>query len=513
MHLGERLRKERRNRHLSQAMLAEALGVSVLSISRWERGKAVPQAFYRLQLSRFFAIPPNELFEELGSQEQQLSPPSLLWHVPYPRNPFFTGREEVLQQIYTTLHTAHAAGITPPLALTGLAGIGKTQTALEYSYRYAHEYEAVFWVKAESYATLVFDLVTIASILQLPHTQEQDDLRIVEAVKQWLRVHRRWLLVLDNVEDPALLRQIGVSRANGHLLLTTRSQLTGAQAHSIDLQALPDEEGCLFLLQRARLLPVDQSLEAVPEEVLQEGRHLCHDLENFPLALDQAGAYIEEAGCSLSEYLQRYEHHHLQLLARRGVMGADHPLSAAATLLLAYQQVESLHPLASQVLLFCTFLYPDDIPEEIIKVALPYLDDSGPSADTSYTLDKVFLFLRSFSLIYRQVGTQSFRIHHVVQVVLRESIGQIAFQQWMERTIRVVNATFPEDAQTYGPIYDRYIPHVQTCHYLTEQAIRPIPEAARLFEKAGRYLLKRGRSIEAQQFLAHASTLQKILGL
>lgn len=511
MHFGERLRKERRRRFLSQASLAEALGVSVPSISRWEREEAVPQAHYRLQLSRFFAIPPNEWFEDLDNQEQQLSPPSPLWYVPYPRNPYFTGRVEVMQQIHTILHATVAAGTTPPPALTGLAGIGKTQTALEYTYRYAHEYEAVLWVKSETYATLVFDLVTLASVLQLPPSQNQNDQRIVESVKQWLRVHRRWLLVLDNVEDLALVRQLDVPRANGHLLLTTRSQFTGDLAYPIDLQALPEEEGCLFLLQRAKLLPVNQSQEEVPKILLQKGRHICHELENFPLALDQAGAYIEESRCSLSEYLQRYEHHRLQLLDRRGVMGGDHPLSAAATLLLAYKQVERLHPLSAQVLLLCTFLYADDIPGEIIKAALSYLDGGGPSAAASYQLDEVFLFLHSFSLIYRQVGTQAFRIHHLVQVVLRESIEQIALQQWMERTIQVVNTVFPEDAEVYGPIYDRYIPHVQACYLLTEQAIRPIPEAVHLFEKAGSYLLKRGRSVEAQHLLLHASTIQKVL--
>ncbi|MHB8597226.1 MAG: DUF7779 domain-containing protein [Ktedonobacteraceae bacterium] len=192
-------------------------------------------------------------------------------------------------------------------------------------------------------------------------------------------------------------------------------------------------------------------------------------------------------------------------------MGGEHPLSAAATLLSAYTQVASLHPLSAHVLLLCTFLYADDIPEEMIKVALTSLDGGGPSADSSYVLDEVLFFLRRFSLIYQQSGTQSFHIHHLVQVVLRESLGQVEHQQWMERTVQVVNTTFPQDAVTDGLVYDRYIPHVQTCHRFTEQAIRPIPEAAHLFEKAGKYLLKLGRSDEAQQLLVHASTLQKAL--
>jgi len=90
-------------------------------------------------------------------------------------------------------------------------------------------------------------------------------------------------------------------------------------------------------------------------------------------------------------------------------------------------------------------------------------------------------------------------------------MGQTAQRQWMERTIHVVNTAFPEEAEAQGPAYDRYIPHVQACHRLIEQAAILIPEAAHLLEKAGSYLLKRGRSIEAKQLLTHAFAIQQAL--
>src|SRR5258708_272403 len=93
MRLGERLRQERLRRHLSQEALAEALGASPKSISRWEHDQVVPQAYARLQLCRFFGLPPEHLF---GDSEAQALP-TRLWVVPSPRNPFFTGREELLQ--------------------------------------------------------------------------------------------------------------------------------------------------------------------------------------------------------------------------------------------------------------------------------------------------------------------------------------------------------------------------------------------------------------------------------
>ena len=59
-----RLRQERLRRHLSQETLAEAVGVSARTISRWEQGEGIPQPILRLQLSRYFELSPEALFEE-----------------------------------------------------------------------------------------------------------------------------------------------------------------------------------------------------------------------------------------------------------------------------------------------------------------------------------------------------------------------------------------------------------------------------------------------------------------
>lgn len=73
-----------------------------------------------------------------------------LWTVPYPRNPFFTGRQELLTSLHDQLHQTPAVAVTQAQAICGLGGIGKTQVALEYTYRYCQEYHAIFWIKADT---------------------------------------------------------------------------------------------------------------------------------------------------------------------------------------------------------------------------------------------------------------------------------------------------------------------------------------------------------------------------
>jgi hypothetical protein len=83
-----------------------------------------------------------------------------VWNLPYPRNPNFTGREETLSQLHQALNSGQPAALTQ--AVTGLGGIGKTQTALEYAYRYAADYEMIWWLRAEERETLAADYAAFA---------------------------------------------------------------------------------------------------------------------------------------------------------------------------------------------------------------------------------------------------------------------------------------------------------------------------------------------------------------
>jgi hypothetical protein len=107
------------------------------------------------------------------------------WNVPSTRNALFTDREEVLTELHEALRAGKTTASPQPQAISGLGGMGKTQNAVEYAYRHKGDYDAVLWVKAESREALISDFVTIAYLLSLPEREEQEQSRIVEAVKRW----------------------------------------------------------------------------------------------------------------------------------------------------------------------------------------------------------------------------------------------------------------------------------------------------------------------------------------
>jgi transcriptional regulator with XRE-family HTH domain len=140
---GALLKAFRTRRRLTQQQLAESIGVHRSAIIRWEQGDFLPESkALVLELARYLRLDDWESRQLLEASLTALSPH---WLVPLPRNPFFTGREEILQALHMQLGVNQAVALTQSSALHGLGGVGKTQIALEYAYRHALEYRAVFW--------------------------------------------------------------------------------------------------------------------------------------------------------------------------------------------------------------------------------------------------------------------------------------------------------------------------------------------------------------------------------
>jgi hypothetical protein len=218
------------------------------------------------------------------------------WTVPFRRNPFFTGREPVITRVHELLHAGTAAALAQPPALSGLGGIGKTQTAVEYAYRFRDDYQFVLWVQANSQETLLADFVALAKQLNLPEQDEQEQQVVVYAMKQWLETHRRWLLIFDNADDLAMVQDYLPQGNQGHILLTTRAQAMAGLARKVELETMESEEGVMLLLQRAGLLARDDTLQSVSTADRAQARDIVQAMGGLPLALDQAGAYLEETG-------------------------------------------------------------------------------------------------------------------------------------------------------------------------------------------------------------------------
>jgi tetratricopeptide (TPR) repeat protein len=530
----ERLRQHRIERNWRQQEVADQLGIALITVQRWERGFQQPSAYYRVKLSALFGLSAQELglldahsepaeseASDVGQSDATLpdekdqqgfnSPKrEQPWNVPFARNPFFTGRRQLLERLHEQLFHRKSIALTQSTALSGLGGIGKTQTAIEYAYRYRGEYSAVFWVRADSRETLIADALAIAQLLCLPGHNAQEQMQVIATVKRWLQEQQEWLLILDNADDLSLLPNFLPHEGKGHLLLTTRSQATGKIARSISLEKMDVSEGIQFVLRRAKLLEEDELLETVSAARRTAAHRLVEVLDGLPLALDQAGAYIEETECSLSEYMTLYARHRLALLKRKSNIASEYPHTVANTWTLSFTQVEQADPAAADLLRVCAFLHPDAIPEAMLTAGAAALGQQLQSVVTEpLLLNEAIHLLRRYSLVKRDAEAKLLNMHRLVQVVLKESLDTSAQRLWAERAVRVVATAFPVVEIATWSRCEQCLPHVQVCLELDFS----FPEIADLFNRAGNYLWNRGRFDQARPLVQRALTIfEKTLG-
>lgn len=378
------LREERRKRGWSQKDVATQLGAERYYISRWERGMVSPSPHYRQQLCALFGKDARELGLLSADPGENSTAPHLsrlparplsCWMVPYRRNPLFTGRSALLELLHERLQEPVLPSPRLPLAVTGLGGMGKTQVVVEYAYQYRSSYQAILWMRAETFETLLVDCQTALDLLGVPGTTLQSPRLALVAIKNWLAASSGWLLILDNVEDATLLDTLLPTEYGGQILLTTRAHTLGSFIDPVALDTMLVEEGSLLLLRRIRAIRLNQCLCDAPATMSTEAEAIVALLDGLPLALDQAGAYIEETGCGMAAYRERYRARGAELLRLRGSSPGDYQASVMTTLSLSLEKLARVSPAALDLLRLCSLLSSEAIPEEIVA---PRGADLGP---------------------------------------------------------------------------------------------------------------------------------------
>jgi tetratricopeptide (TPR) repeat protein len=449
------------------------------------------------------------LLEEIQSQQAELAP---VWNVPYRRNLLFTDREDILQQLHEFFAQDKAASSKQPLVLSGLGGMGKTQIALEYAYRYREEYHVILWAKADSEEALTSELASFATLLNVPGQHEQDQQYALAAVKRWLEAHSGWLLILDNVEDLKTCLDYLPATIQGNILLTTRSQVSAGVAQRLDIDKLGADDGAILLLRRVGLYATNETVDRTSGQYIQAAE-IAVMLGGHPLAIDQAGAYLEENGANLSRYQELYRNKRAHLLKIRGNSMADHPESVATTLSLSFEKVEQANTVALELLCCLAFLHPDAIPDNLLEQGASQLGTLQAVVTDPFEFDRAIGDLRKYSLIRRNADGVTLTLHRLVQDVLKDSMDKATQRCWAERVVRAVNQAFPGVEFATWDICQQYLPQAQICSVLIETWQFAFPEAARLLYRTGRYLDERGQYIEAVAFITQSLTIrERVLG-
>jgi tetratricopeptide (TPR) repeat protein len=440
-----------------------------------------------------------ESLGSLGPQGSRWSAFENPWLVPDAmRTRYFTGREQLLAQLHRQLTNHRRA------ALSGLGGVGKTQTAIEYAVRHRAEYpDGVFWTNAESTSGLTSGFVEIAKTLRLGAAASSDQEQVVRATLEWMNGNGRWLLILDNVEDRRDLQSFVPQRGEGHILITSREpvfQELGI-ARALEAVDLEGDDAVRFLLTRTGRDESERSAAA----------DLADELGNLPLALEQAAAYIAETGASFADYLTSFRKRHVALLEKAGgLVSRD---TVAVTWAANFEAVERASPAAADALRISAFLAPDAIPFEVFAKGAPAL--GGAIADTfsdpedALAMSELMRPLARYSLVRADMRSHTFGVHRLVQETVRAAIRESERPAFVERAVRALDAVFPEVSYTTWAQCDRLVSHVATIADWIDAYDVHSESAGRITNQTGQALFGRGRCAGALRLLNHAVKIRE----
>ncbi len=357
----------------------------------------------------------------------------------FARNPSFVGREAELAHLAGVLKARDLATVV----VTGLGGVGKSQLASEFVYRYGQYFAGgVFWL---SFATAETVLAEVAVCTIALGQELRLDVRTLPVDEQVHLVLSSWqnplprLLVFDNCEEESLLARWRPRIGGCRVLVTSRRGVWHPDlgVSVVPLDVLPREKSVELLgTYRSDLSAGDRAL-------------IAQELGDLPLALSVAGSYLhtyQESRLGVPKHyllalrqVSPLEHSSLQQEGSTYTTG--HTEHVARTFALSYEQLNSEDPIdatALQLLAHVACFAPGEpIPRDLLRMTM------GPEEDDELEgrFVKALKRVHALGLLNtQQEGAQ--QMHRLLVTFVQRSIASTATaresQAAVEQTVRDV---------------------------------------------------------------------------
>jgi len=356
-----------------------------------------------------------------------------VFHVPYPRNYTFQGRDDVFTKIDGHFSNPKP-GFATSFALYGMGGIGKTQIAIEHAYQHKDQFDIVWWLGGSDRRMCIesyFEMSGNESLAKLGvpcHLKGNFDKEAVaKDIKKWFEEQAtvKWLLIVDDVKTIERPEKNGIVDLIPHagigcVLITSRNPKTHGDVANGGLEVnVMGEEDAVHLFLNSSHLP---DLEATAEDVTT----LVTALGCLPLAIEQAAGYIRSSkGISIQHFLKLFNENIMQFLTEPSVSTSTfaYKETVASVWELAVREISVDSPLPIEILRIASFLDGRQIPVELFENAEEILKAQVPLSKASpWDVEHAIRILKSKSLVSGLDGN-NIAIHPLVQSVTREELG------------------------------------------------------------------------------------------
>ncbi|MFF3456329.1 FxSxx-COOH system tetratricopeptide repeat protein [Streptomyces sp. NPDC002730] len=268
---------------------------------------------------------------------------------------------------------------------------------------------------------------------------------------QRLSTLNRWLIILDNAEDPEALEDC-LPVGPGHVLITSRNPAWKRTVPGLRLDVFTRQDALDYLTGQLPALHPEQA------------NALADALGDLPLALAQAAGVLTD-GMPLTDYQQRLNANTAAFLAQGDTPGYPAPLAAAVTI--ATSQLSAHQPDPTPLLRLLSYLGPDPIPTKWLADARSRLTTIPGDADDLMWPQSALEPLARFGLA--QVDHEAVQIHRLTQAIMRDQTSKDYTATIFDDLTTLLSAADPgdpEQPQTW-PRWAKLTPHLTAARQTT----------------------------------------------
>jgi len=440
------------------------------------------------RLLKRLQLPISNITEGLGSSDTRFpeDEPDVWGGVPR-RNVRFTGREDVLAGIYREFQRAPRGAAV--CTLFGMSGVGKTQIAAEYIYRFQAAYDVVWWVPADQRGTLRQRLAELASALGIVAGPEYGErIRVVRDALRRGRPHSRWLLVLDSADEPDLIADL-LPSGTGHVLITSQNrEWTEYNTARIEIPVYARQESVAFIRRRAPRL--DEA----------SANRLAGALEDLPLLLDQTAGWLNDSTMSVEEYVELLESGSDVEVGLR--VAADFPMTFQTAWSILLNRLRETVPESVDLLRLCVFFAPGTIPVGLLRDASlqDWPEKLKDLMNNPLRWNAAVKKLVQYSVVQTEshgatgyessVGTELLHMHRMVHQTVRDGMVEMdrkEFSRVVQGVLASADPGGPDNPDNW-PRYAEIAPHLKAANVLESND----PAIQRLVLRCLRYMYSSG---------------------
>ena len=360
----------------------------------------------------------KELKETLRSNQSREVIPLPFYNI-HRQNKLFSGRNDILNNVFLQLAENKL------VFLTGPGGIGKSQIARETVFQAKSKYELILWFSANSEYELVEEFNNAALYYKLIPEKSTDFDSIFSILSAFINRCDSSLVIYDGADD------IPIDFLTTNCFFTNSDIIVTTQNSNIDRDEFPVIPVATFTLDESKSFLLNNSSSRHQMETdHQIVENLSTTLENYPLALEYARAYVNKMHISFEDYLTIYNTNKQKIL---NSSITSYKKTAYTAWKISFEKVLQYTPTAKDVLNTISFLDSHDIP----------IYDIFKNQYSSYDFNQIVASITSYSLF--TMNDNLANTHGITQEFLRlEMQENHTYQTYFEKTLHLLSEVIPQ---------------------------------------------------------------------